>query len=47
MEVRVIFFHIMHKKTLEDLAFYRIREEIAGNCASEEGKAELLRRAGR
>ncbi len=34
----------MHKKTLEDLAFYRIREEIAGNCASEEGKAELLRR---
>ncbi len=34
----------MHRKTLEDLAYYRIREEIAGNCASEEGREELLRR---
>ena len=34
----------MHRKTLEDLAFYRIREEIAGQCASEEGRALVLRR---
>ena len=34
----------MHKKTLEELAFYRIRDEIAQRCASEEGKNILLKR---
>lgn len=34
----------MHKKTLESLDFYRIREEISGFCVSEEGKNSLLRR---
>ena len=34
----------MHKKTLEELDYYRIREIIAENCVSEEGKKELLRR---
>lgn len=34
----------MHKKTLEELDFYRIREKIAGFCVSEEGRASLLRR---
>ncbi len=34
----------MHRKTLEDLAFYRIREKISGYCVSEEGKNQLLKR---
>lgn len=34
----------MHKKTLEELDFYRIRETISGFCVSEEGKNALLRR---
>ena len=34
----------MHRKTLEQLDYYRIRDEIAGFCVSEEGKSSLLRR---
>ncbi len=34
----------MHKKTLEDLAYYRIRDAIAGHCASSEGARTLSRR---
>ena len=34
----------MHKKTLEELDYYRIRDKIAGFCVSEEGKNELLKR---
>ena len=34
----------MHRKTLEQLDYYRIRDEIAGFCVSEEGKFSLLRR---
>lgn len=34
----------MHKKTLEELDFYRIREKIAGFCVSEEGRAAVLKR---
>src|SRR5574344_2867306 len=34
----------MDTKTLNELAFYRIRETIAGRCASAEGKAQLLTR---
>lgn len=34
----------MHKKTLEELDFYRIRETVSGFCVSEEGKNALLRR---
>ena len=34
----------MHRKTLEQLDYYRIRDEIAGFCVSEEGKASILRR---
>lgn len=33
----------MDKKTLTELDFYRIREEIAGFCVSEEGKNTFLR----
>lgn len=31
-----------HKKTLEDLAYFRIRDTIAGFCAGEESQ-ELLK----
>ena len=34
----------MHRKTLEDLAYYRIREEIAGYCVSQEGSAIIQKR---
>ncbi len=34
----------MHRKTLEQLDYYRIRENIAGYCVSEEGKAAILKR---
>lgn len=34
----------MHKKTLEQLDYYRIRDTIAGFCVSEEGKSSLLKR---
>lgn len=34
----------MHRRTLEELDYYRIREQIAGFCVSDEGKNELLRR---
>ncbi|MBQ9206916.1 MAG: Smr/MutS family protein [Treponema sp.] len=34
----------MHRKTLEQLDYYRIRDEIAGFCVSEEGKNALLKR---
>ena len=34
----------MHRKTLEQLDYYRIRENIAGYCVSEEGKSAILRR---
>lgn len=34
----------MHRKTLEDLAFYRIRDEIASKCVSAEGKGLIDRR---
>jgi len=34
----------MHKKTLEDLAYFRIRDEIASRCVSVEGKAQLEKR---
>ena len=33
-----------HKKTLEQLDYYRLRETIAGFCVSEEGKSSLLKR---
>ena len=35
---------MLHKKTLEQLDYYRIRDTIAGYCVSEEGKASLLKR---
>lgn len=34
----------MHRKTLEDLAYFRIREEIASRCVSVEGKNQLEKR---
>uniref|UniRef100_UPI00388D74ED endonuclease MutS2 n=1 Tax=Treponema sp. TaxID=166 RepID=UPI00388D74ED len=34
----------MHKRTLEQLDYYRIRDTIANFCVSEEGKNALLRR---
>ncbi|MBQ0051439.1 MAG: Smr/MutS family protein [Treponema sp.] len=34
----------MHRQTLVELDFYRIRDFIAGKCVSEEGKYRLLRR---
>lgn len=34
----------MHRRTLEELDFYRIRETITGFCVSEEGKKLLQRR---
>ena len=34
----------MHRKTLEQLDYYRLRDEIAGYCVSVEGRAEILRR---
>lgn len=34
----------MNKKTLTEIDFYRIREEVASYCVSEEGKTELLNR---
>ena len=34
----------MHRKTLEQLDYYRIREEISGFAVSEEGKAAILKR---
>ena len=34
----------MDKKTLTELDYYRIRDQIAGLCKSEEGKAQLLAR---
>ena len=34
----------MHRKTLEQLDYYRIRDTIAGYCVSEEGKASVLKR---
>ncbi|MCR4823155.1 MAG: Smr/MutS family protein [Treponema sp.] len=34
----------MHKKTLEELDYYRIRDKIAGCTVSEEGRASLLKR---
>ncbi len=33
---------LMDRKTLGELDYYRIRDEIAGFCVSEEGKASLL-----
>ena len=35
---------MLHKKTLEQLDYYRIRDNIAGFCVSEEGKASILKR---
>ena len=34
----------MHNKTLEDLAFFRIRDKIAGYCVSEEATEKLKKR---
>lgn len=34
----------MNKKTLTEIDYYRIREEVAGFCISEEGKKSLLER---
>ena len=34
----------MHRRTLEELDYYRIRETVSGYCVSEEGKASVLRR---
>lgn len=34
----------MHRKTLEQLDYYRIRDTIAGYCVSEEGRTSLLKR---
>ena len=34
----------MDKKTLTELDYYRIRDQIAGLCKSEEGKESLLER---
>jgi len=34
----------MHRKTLEELDYYRIRDEIAGYCAAEETKDNFLKK---
>lgn len=34
----------MHRRTLEELDYYRIRDAIAGRCVSEEGKYKLSKR---
>lgn len=34
----------MNEKTLKEIDYYRIREEVAGFCVSEEGKKSLLER---
>ena len=34
----------MNKKTLSEIDFYRIRDEIADYCVSQEGKKILLER---
>ena len=34
----------MNEKTLKEIDYFRIREEVAGYCLSEEGKKSLLER---
>ena len=34
----------MNEKTLKEIDYFRIREEVAGFCLSEEGKKSLLER---
>ena len=35
--------HFMDKKTLSDLDYYTVRDEISGFCVSEEGKYSFLK----